>query len=103
LEDRAKMFHIISKKKLREFWEEHPRARAPLEEWYQVVKHAAWKSVADVRSTFSTASVVGRFVVFNIGGNKYRLIAAIHFNRGKLFVRHVLTHPEYDEGKWKDA
>ena len=57
---------------------------------------------AEVRKTLSRADLVGRFVVFDIGGNKYRLIAVIHFNRGKLYVRHVLTHAEYDEGKWKD-
>ena len=55
-----------------------------------------------MKSVFGTASIVGNCVIFNIGGNKYRLIAVIHFNRGKLYVRHVLTHAEYDEGKWKD-
>jgi mRNA interferase HigB len=94
--------HVISKKKLREFWEEHPRAQSALEAWYQVAKHAEWESFAVVRQTFNTVDQVGRFTVFDIGGNKYRLIAAIHFNRGKLFVRHVLTHSEYDEGKWKN-
>lgn len=94
--------YIISKKKLREFWEEHPRAKAALETWYQVAKHAEWESFADVRKTFNTADQVGKFTVFDIGGNKYRLIAVIHFNRGKLFVRHVLTHAEYDDGKWKN-
>jgi mRNA interferase HigB len=94
--------HVISKKKLREFWEKHLKAQASLEQWYQVAKSAAWESFADVRKTFNTADQVDRFTVFNIGGNKYRLIAVIHFNRGKLYVRHVLTHAEYDEGKWKD-
>ena len=94
--------HIISKKKLREFWVEHPRAKSPLEAWYQVAKHAEWESFADVRKTFNTADAVGRFVVFDIGGNKYRLIAVIHYDRGKVYIRHVLTHAEYDEGKWKD-
>ncbi|HEV3384122.1 MAG TPA: type II toxin-antitoxin system HigB family toxin [Gemmata sp.] len=94
--------HIISKKRLREFWEEHARAKAPLEAWHQVALAAEWESFSDVQKTFSTADQVGKFTVFNIGGNKYRLIAAIHFNRGKLFVRHVLTHAEYDEGKWKN-
>lgn len=92
--------HVISKKKLREFWEKHPRAKSPLENWYQIAKAAEWESFADVRAAFNTADAVGKFVVFDIGGNKYRLIAAIHYNRGKLFVRHVLTHAEYDEGKW---
>lgn len=94
--------HILSKKKFREFWEEHPRAKAALEAWYQIARNAEWESFADVRQTFNTADQVGRFTVFNIGGNKYRLIAVIHFNRDKVFVRHVLTHAEYDEGKWKD-
>jgi mRNA interferase HigB len=94
--------HVISKKKLREFWEEHPKAKSPLEDWYRVSRVAEWGSFADVRETRADADQVGRFTVFNIGGNKYRLIAVIHFNRGKLFVRNVLTHAEYDEGKWKD-
>lgn len=95
--------HVISKKKLREFWENYPKARSPLEAWYQVARHAEWESFADVRAAFNTADQVGRFTVFDIGGNKYRLIAVIHFDRGKVFVRHMLTHAEYDEGKWKNG
>jgi mRNA interferase HigB len=93
--------HIISKKKLRDFWQRSPRAKSPLDAWYQIAKKARWETFADVRAAFNAADCVGRFVVFDIGGNKYRLIAVIHFNRGKLFIRHVLTHAEYDEGKWK--
>ena len=93
--------HVISKKKLREFWDQYPKAKSPLEAWYQIARHAEWESFADVRESFNTANQVGKFTVFDIGGNKFRLIAVIHFNRGKLFVRHVLTHKEYDEGKWK--
>ena len=95
--------HVISKKRLREFWKEHPKSELPLESWYQIACDAEWMSFADLRKLFRTVDKVGRYVVFNIGGNKYRLIAAIHFNRGKLFVRHVLTHEEYDEGKWLDG
>ena len=94
--------HVISKKKLREFWEENPKAKSPLQAWYQIAKHAEWQNFAEVRESFNSADMVGKFVVFNIGGNKYRLIAVIHFNRGKLYIRHVLTHAEYDDGKWKD-
>ncbi|MBL8863925.1 MAG: type II toxin-antitoxin system HigB family toxin [Gemmataceae bacterium] len=94
--------HVISKKKLREFWEVHPKARSPLEAWYQITRHAEWTSFAEVRKTFPAADQVGKFSVFDIGGNKYRLIAAIHFNRSKLYVRHVLTHAEYDNDDWKD-
>ncbi|HLW67688.1 MAG TPA: type II toxin-antitoxin system HigB family toxin [Gemmataceae bacterium] len=93
---------VFSKKKLREFSEANPKAKAPLEAWYQIAKHAEWRNFAEVRQSFNSADLVGKFVVFNIGGNKYRLIAAIHFNRGRLYIRHVLTHAEYDKGKWKD-
>jgi mRNA interferase HigB len=60
-----------------------------------------FRSVDELRATFPSADVVGDLIVFNIGGNKYRLIASIHFNRGKVYVRHVLTHREYDRGAWK--
>ncbi len=93
---------VISRKKLREFWKVHPDAEEPLERWYQAVTAAAWKSFADVRLTFAHADQVGRCTVFNIGGNKYRLISAIHYNRGIVYVRHVLTHSEYDVGAWKE-
>ena len=94
--------HIISKKKLREFWNRYPKAKSPLEAWYQIAKQAEWHNFADVRAAFNAADRVGRFVVFDIGGHKSRLIAAIHFNRGKVFIRHVLAHAQYDQGKWKD-
>jgi mRNA interferase HigB len=94
---------IISKKKLREFWENHSPAKAPLEAWHQIARRAEWEAFADVQAVFGSADQVGKLTVFNIGGNKYRLIAAIHFNRGILYVRHILTHAEYDEGKWYDG
>jgi mRNA interferase HigB len=57
---------------------------------------------AELRAAFSTADRVGKLTVFNVGGNKVRLIAAIHYNRRKIYVRAVLTHAEYDEGRWKE-
>ncbi len=95
--------HVISKKRLQEFWSRHPSARPPLEAWYQVVKSVEWENFAEVRATFNSADRVGKFVVFNLGGNKFRLIAAIHFNRGKLFIRQVLTHAEYSRGEWSEV
>lgn len=94
--------HVISEKKLREFWAEHDDAEKPLRSWHRVAEDAEWTKFADVRETYPSADQVGKFTVFNIGGNKYRLIAAIHFNRGKIYIRHVLTHEEYDKGTWKN-
>jgi mRNA interferase HigB len=65
------------------------------------VQQTNFISFDDLRSTFPSADKVGELIVFNIGGNKYRLIVSIHFNRGKVYVRHVLTHAEYDKGAWK--
>lgn len=93
--------HIVTRRKLVEFWRRHPLAEGPLRRWFKVTEQAAWQSFADVRSTFASADQYCRVVVFNIGGNKYRLVAAIHFNRQKVFVIHVLTHAEYSRGDWK--
>lgn len=93
--------HIISRKALKLFWEEHPDSQSALCHWFNVVSHTEFQNFAELRKTFPSADLVGAWVVFNIGGNKYRLIASIHFNRGKVYVRHVLTHPEYDLGRWK--
>lgn len=93
---------ITSRQPLRDFTAKHPEAKAPLDHWWAIVKRASWKSFADLRRTFPSADKVGRFVVFNVGGNNYRLIAAIHFNTERVFVRSVLTHREYDLGKWKE-
>jgi len=93
--------HIISRKALRQFWEKHPNSQNSLSRWYKVVSRTEFNNFNELRTTFPSADKVGNLVVFNIGGNKYRLIASIHFNRGKVYVRHVLTHSEYDRGAWK--
>jgi mRNA interferase HigB len=96
---------IISEKMLRDFWQRHSDAETPLCAWARHTKKARWLSFADVRLSFPHADMVGTCVVFNVGGHKYRLITVIHFEaaRQKVYVRHVLTHREYDEGKWKDG
>ena len=73
-----------------------------LDGWYQIVRHARFASLADVRRVIPSADRVGRFTVFNIGGNKARLIAAIHYNRGNVYIRHILTHAEYDRAAWRE-
>lgn len=93
--------HVISRKKLRAFSKVHADAESALDSWYKTVKKAEWGSFAEVQAVFRSADQVKKFTIFNIGGNKYRLVAVIHFNRGKVFIRDVLTHREYDQGKWK--
>lgn len=74
---------------------------SPLRVWFRRVRRAQWTTFAELRATFPTADQVGRMIVINICGNRFRLIAAIHFNRGKVYIRHVLTHADYDRGDWK--
>jgi mRNA interferase HigB len=93
--------HVISRKTLRQFWEKHPDSKAALVRWHKIVSHSDYKSFNELRMTFPSADLVGNLIVFNIGGNKYRLIASVHFNRGKVYIRHVLTHAAYDRGAWK--
>lgn len=93
--------HVISKKKLKDFWEQHSESQRPLEAWFKIVKASRYHSFSELKRTFPRADKVGDRVVFDIGGNKYRLVAVIHFNRLKLYVRHVLTHQEYDQGGGK--
>jgi len=93
--------HVISQKALRSFWEEHPDSRTPLLRWYKVMRHTRFESFAAIRAAFPSADKVDDWVVFNIGGNKYRLITSVHFSRGKVYVRHLLTHQDYDRRSWR--
>jgi mRNA interferase HigB len=94
--------HLITRKRLNEFAEKHPEAETVLSRWYRLVKKADFASFAELRQAFPSADQVGKLTVFNIGGNKIRLIAAIHYNRKRLYIRAVLTHEEYDQSKWKE-
>lgn len=93
--------HVISRKALQHFWRRYPDSKSPLSRWYKIMQQGDFASFNALRNTFPTADKVGDLVVFNIGGNKYRLIASVHFNRYKVFIRYVLTHSEYDKGAWK--
>ena len=96
---------VISKARLKQFWEipGHDDAEGPLRAWYTHVnsKAVSWQVWRDVKASFSSASLVGDCIVFNIGGNKYRLISRIRHEAQKVFVLKVMTHSEYDEDKWK--
>jgi mRNA interferase HigB len=87
--------------KAREFSEEHEDAEVSLRKWFQVVEKAEWTSFNDVRETFASADRFGDCYIFNIHGNDYRLIAKISKKWIKVGIRHILTHGEYDRGKWK--
>jgi len=97
----SRCMHVISRKMLRQFWAQHPDSESALTRWFKIMQRHDFASFEALRATFPTADKVGDFIVFNIGGNKYRLIAAIHFNRYKVYIRHVLAHQEYDRGAWK--
>ena len=92
---------VISPKRLKDFWDIHPQAENPLRDWCRAVEAADWTKFADVRQQFPHADQVGRLMVFNVGGNRFRVVVAIHFNTGCVFIRFVGTHAEYDQGTWK--
>jgi mRNA interferase HigB len=94
--------HIITRKRLNEFAEQQPETTSALEHWYREMKRRNFTSFVELRAVFPSADQVGKLTVFNIGGNKARLIAALHYNRQRVYIRAVLTHQEYDEGKWKE-
>lgn len=89
--------HIITKARLRAFARQHPDAEVPLRAWETVVRAKRYRTPHDVKADFGTADFIGAGrVVFNIGGNKYRLVAVMLYRAGKVLIRHVLTHKEYD-------
>jgi mRNA interferase HigB len=98
---------IIKTSTLREFWEAHREAEVSLRTWVQQTKAADWQNFADVRGTFPSADTVavasGRtVVVFNVARNRYRLIAAVHYNTQIVYTLMILTHAEYDRNAWKE-
>ena len=94
---------VIAISTLRDFWVKHPQAEMPLRSWFADASRASWKTPTDIKAAHRNASFLGsNRVVFNIKGNDYRLIVAIHYNRGMMYIRFVGTHTEYnsiDAGK----
>ena len=89
---------VIALSTLREFWRRHPDAEVPLRPWYAIARRAIWRKPADVKAAYRNSSFVANSrVVFNVKGNDYRLVVAVHCNRGMMFVRFVGTHREYDD------
>ena len=89
---------IISRRALREFWSRHPDAEQPLRAWYANAKNADWKTPSDIKAIYRNASFVGNNrVIFNIKGNSYRLVAAIYYQPGIIYIRFVGTHQAYNK------
>jgi len=94
--------NVISFKRIREFSSTHRNAEASLRAWYTTAKKSNWQNLAELKMTYPSADLVGRYTVFNIKGNKYRLIARIVYRSQTIFIVVVLSHDEYDLGKWKE-
>lgn len=95
--DRSAFMHVIKKRTLVRFWLKHADAKIPLSTWYKDAEAAEWKTPQEVKDQYRFADMLpGNRIVFNIGGNKYRLVARIAYAPGLLYVRFVGTHAEYD-------
>lgn len=92
---------ILSLSALREFWEGTPGSEEVFRDFYKKLTGIEPENLAELKQTFPSVDLVGKCYVFNVGGNKYRVITRIHFNRQMVFIRFVLTHREYDRDKWK--
>jgi mRNA interferase HigB len=94
--------HVISYRKLREFHQQHADCQDALDNWYRVAIAADWSNLIEVQSVFPKAEAVGNFTVFNIKGNRYRLIVSIDYEKQLMYIKYVLTHAEYDKDNWKN-
>ena len=93
--------HIISRKRLLLFCQRHADAAEALDQWYRLAKVAHWQHLEEVRRQLPTAEAVGSFTIFNIKGNKYRLIIGLDYEAQVIYIKYVLTHAEYDKDEWK--
>ncbi len=97
---------VVGKDKLQDFWKKHNLAKSPLERWFDITKKTNWSSWPKLEETFPSADRVkaknGKYIVFDIGGDKYRLVTKIDFSETIVVVEDVMTHPEYSKNRWKD-
>ncbi|MGB7209917.1 MAG: type II toxin-antitoxin system HigB family toxin [Pyrinomonadaceae bacterium] len=92
---------VLSFGAFRDFWEKEHRSENVLRDCYKKLNKSNTRNLAELKQQFPAVDLVGKCYVFNVGGNKYRVIVRIHFNRQMAFIRYVLTHSEYDKGNWK--
>lgn len=88
--------HVISLKALRDFWATHPVAESPLRHWHTVIEKTTFADFNDLRATFPSADYVKPYTIFNVGGNNLRVVAAVHYDASRVYIRWVLTHAQYD-------
>ena len=93
--------HVISQRCVWEAQQAFPNSATALQEWYEAISKNLFNNFAELKKSFGSVDKVGDLCIFNIGGNKLRLVAAIHFNRHKVYIRDILTHAEYDKNGWK--
>ena len=93
---------LIAIKKLREAAAIYPDVTVQIEDFYQILKAATWQNLEEVKQSFSSAEAVENFTVFNIKGNRYRLILFINYQKQIAFFKYFLTHADYDKDKWKN-
>ena len=89
--------HIISRRKIRDFYETNVQAKVPLTEWYFKIKDCQAKNLTELRTSFNSVDPVHGYTVFNVGGNNYRLITAIHYNAQRCYIRAIWTHAKYSK------
>jgi mRNA interferase HigB len=92
---------ILKRKTLLDYALKHADAREALEVWYTITEKAGWESIEDVRKTYPHADFVDPYTVFNIKGNSYRLIVTIAYRAHRVYIKHFMTHAEYDKDEWK--
>lgn len=93
---------IITRKRLYAFAQTHPESRNSIERWHSIVRRTEFDNFNSIEDFFPDADSVGNFVIFNIGGNKYRVAAKIAYKAKIVYIRHVMTHDEYTKGSWKN-
>jgi mRNA interferase HigB len=93
--------NVISYRKIRDFVALHADSEISLRAWYRTAKKAHWQNLAEVRQVYPHADLVGVLTVFNIRGNRYRLVAGINYQYQQIFIKAIMTHEEYDKDNWK--
>jgi mRNA interferase HigB len=94
--------HIISKRKIREYYARNVQSKVPLCEWYFKMKHSNINNLTELRSIFNSVDPAHGYTIFNIGGNNYRIITAIHYNSQRCYIRAISTHTEYSKKENQD-